>query len=233
MIRTFFAACAFFGASLFATQSNGSSTQAEPSKMHKAQLNHVDSLSREQRNLMYQLSPKYQRIYLNVLTEDERDKVADRYRKGENPYKAIDYILEKDRKKNFSSCKGRGGRSARVSRRNNTYVKVKQDPIEDEDSYVYEQEKSPVQLEEEKPTKKSYSSTKKKDQSNVQVRQAQSTCIQHCKCSSCCKKEAQRKVSFSQRCKNYFTKTCKKKSCCKKKYTYKEPTRKPCRCKSK
>ena len=67
------------------------------SKMHQMQQKHPDMLPDDQRHVMNMLSPLYQRIYMYGLNDDQRESVAVFERRGENPYRAIDNILKRDR----------------------------------------------------------------------------------------------------------------------------------------
>lgn len=62
------------------------------------QQKHPDRLPDDQRHVLFMLSPMYQRVYLYVLDDEQREQVAVFERRGENPYQAIDNILFRDRK---------------------------------------------------------------------------------------------------------------------------------------
>lgn len=88
------------------------------SPMHKMQQVHPESLPKEQRVVMHRLSPKYQHIYLYVLNEEEREDVVRYYRRGDNPDRVINCMLQKDRKENRSRSRSHHvshQRQARVS----------------------------------------------------------------------------------------------------------------------
>lgn len=88
----------FMMSSLFSKTSTMTTPSTGQSKMHQMQQKHPDRLPDEQRHVLFSLSPMYQRIYLYALDDDQREMVAVFESRGENPYKAIDSILTRDRR---------------------------------------------------------------------------------------------------------------------------------------
>ncbi|MCH9617408.1 MAG: hypothetical protein SP4CHLAM5_06970 [Chlamydiia bacterium] len=207
MIKTYFSIFAFASITLFGTQSNGFSSKTEPSKMHKIQQNHPDSLPRDQRVLMHKLSPKYQKIYISILTEDERDEVVEMYRQGENPYRVIDAILQNERKSKSRNYTSKSLRPKRMYKNKTEYMSYEQDPADDEDDYLYDQKEAPVCVEKKKPSKRERTSYKKMSGGHTNP-------------------------SFAARCKSYYKEVCKRKKASNKKTsTYKKRCcKKRCKC---
>jgi hypothetical protein len=234
MIKTYFPFFVLASISLFGTQSNGFSSKTEPSKMHKMQQNHPDSLPRDQRVLMHKLSPKYQNIYISILTEDERDEVVEMYRKGENPYRMIDLILKNEKKDQQRTYSGKSLRAKSNSRSQTGYMAYEQDPSDDADDYVYEKKDSPVCVEKKKPYKKGHRSYKK-----LSIEKKKGQVDGSGVCFSGNKKRGQVNPSFTSKCKAYYKEKCvRKKAKNSKKHSYKRGatskrySTKKCKCSS-
>lgn len=60
-------------------------------------------LPSDQKRVLMMLSPLYKRIYLYALSEEQREMVAVFNKRGENPFRAIDNIMKRDRKK-YDNC---------------------------------------------------------------------------------------------------------------------------------
>lgn len=65
----------------------------------------LEGLPPDQKAMVERLSPLYQKIYIYALSCDQKEAIVVFYRRGENPYTAIDNILKRDRKRHDSTLK--------------------------------------------------------------------------------------------------------------------------------
>ncbi len=175
------------------------------SPMHKKQQMHPDSLPRNQRVILHRLSPKYQQIYLYVLSADEREDVVAMYQKGDNPYRVINCMLQKERKYHKKY-------------RNRYHVKKEvvytaDDSEMDEDDFAYQEEskahrvkKKHMQKRKVATNNRSIESAEKKSSSNGFVQKCRSLY-------SSCKKEDNKKDEYFPDEKKPRCSACKRRRC--------------------
>ena len=186
--------------------SSGASLSAQTtSPMHQMQQMHPNSLTRNQRAILHRLSPKYQHIYLYVLTEDEKEDVVMMYQRGDNPYRVINTILCKESK----DYRKQRRHSMRKSERAYAFV-----PTEGEDEYGYEEEVSSPVKRKYRQENAHYSSSQKTEKKQAREEKGSSGgMMQKCRnLYSSCLKPSTKKVKHSTKQANPC-KSCRRKQC--------------------